>query len=65
MIKTFEELRSHILEDKHDMMEHSINELEESTEFSRGRVVGYIWALNNILAELRASLKYGEPEELE
>jgi hypothetical protein len=65
MIKTFEELKSHISDLRQDSLEAMADRLEESTEFNRGGWCGYISAYDDILAILRTSLKYGEsPEEL-
>ncbi len=65
MIKTFEELRSHIWDERQHMLELIAESLEESSEFARGRWAGYICGYDEILSVLRTSLKYGEPEELE
>ena len=39
MIKTFEELRSEILDERQFILEHIAECLEESTEFNRGEWV--------------------------
>lgn len=65
MIKTFEELRTRIWEERQYMLEHIAENLEESTEFMRGQWSGEIVAYDCMLDTLRNSLKYGEPEELE
>lgn len=64
MIKTFEELRSHIWDLRQQSLECMVERLEESTEFNRGGWRGYINAYDDILSILRTSLKYGEPEKL-
>jgi hypothetical protein len=66
MIKTFEELRSHIWDERQGILEHIAENMEESTAFTRGKWSGHILAYEDILSVLRNSLKYGEPpEELE
>lgn len=65
MIKTFEELRSQIWAERQYELENIIDWLEGSTEYTRGRLEGKIMAYDEVLATLRTSLKYGEPEELE
>jgi hypothetical protein len=64
MIKTFEELRSHIWDQRQYELENIIDWLEGSTEYTRGRLEGMIMTYDAILSTLRTSLKYGEPEEL-
>lgn len=65
MIKTFEELRTHIWEERQHWLERIAESLEESTEFNRGSWTGLIMAYDDVLSTLRTSLKYGEPEELQ
>lgn len=65
MIKTFEQLRSHIWDERQFVLGHMADCLKESTEFERGKWSGEIDAYNCVLDLLRTSLKYGEPEELE
>ena len=65
MIKTFEQLRSHIWDERQHRLEAIPEEMEYSSEFERGRWTGIISAYDDILSELRTTLKYGEPEELE
>ena len=65
MIKTFEQLRSHIWEQRQCELDNIIDWLEGSTEYTRGRLEGMIMAYDDVLSTLRTSLKYGEsPEEL-
>jgi len=49
MIKTLEGLRSKILELKQDSRDHWIDNLEESTEFTRGSFVGEDRAFHLVL----------------
>lgn len=61
-IKNFEELREHIMEERHAVMESLVDRIEESTEFERGRYVGMIHALDDVNGTLRNILKYGVEE---
>lgn len=64
MIKTFEQLSSHIWDERQHWLETIPERLEESTEFNRGTWLGILMAYDEVLSVLRTSLKYGEPEEL-
>ena len=66
MIKTFEQLRSHIWDERQYILELIPESMEDATEFERARWVGMIYVYDDILSELRNTLKYGElTEELE
>ena len=58
-IKNFEELREHLWEERHAVMECLVDRLEDTTEFERGRYVGMIHAFDDVNGTLRNILKYG------
>jgi len=53
MIKTFEELQSKVLEFKQDSRDYCLENLEESTELTRGIFVGEDIAYDAVLCLLR------------
>lgn len=59
-IKTFEQLREHIWQERQDCIEILIDRLGEIEEFDIGRWRGEIDAYGNMLDTLRNILKYGE-----
>lgn len=58
-IETFEELRDHLLEEKYFVSDSLLENLEELTEFQRGRYRGELDAYQDIIDTLRNILKYG------
>lgn len=62
MIKTFEELRERIREEKFDAFEHIIDMYTERTETQRAMDIGYIHGLNWVIGELRSIIKYGDED---
>lgn len=62
-IKTFDELRSYLVETRADLLECLYDRQEESTEFQRGWWSGQIAATEDIIEILRRILKYGEDVE--
>lgn len=61
-IKTFEELRDYLWEERQGLLEILHERLEELTEFQRGSYHGEINAYSDVLSTLRSILKYGEVE---
>lgn len=61
-IKTFEELRDYLWEEKNTTMEMLTDRLSELSRFDQGRFVGEIQGYQNVLDILRNSLKYGDVE---
>lgn len=61
-IKTFEELRDHIWEEKSANMEMLAERLGELSRFDQGRFVGEIQGYQNVLDVIRNSMKYGDVE---
>lgn len=59
-IKNFEQLRDYLWEDKQSCYEDLVENLEEWSEFQRGRAVGYIHGIQEVMDILRHHLKYGE-----
>ncbi len=61
-IKTFEELRDVIAEEKHCTLEVLADRLGELSRFEQGRYAGEIMGYQFVLDILRNSLKYGDVE---
>lgn len=62
MIKTFEELRSHVWVMRQNTLELLYETLEESTEFQRASYHGAIYGYDEVLDALRDIIKYGDVE---
>jgi hypothetical protein len=58
LIKNFEELREHLFEDKHAIMENMVDSLDDCNPLLIGRFQGQIWALDSVIATLRNIFKY-------
>lgn len=61
-IKTFEDLRDDLREEKQCLQEYLADEYVEMEEESRLIVVGQIRALSSILEQLRGIIKWGDVE---
>jgi hypothetical protein len=59
-IKTFEDFRSYLQDERYDALESLADRIEELTEFQRGSYHGEIATYDNMLGLLRDILKYGE-----
>lgn len=62
IIKTFDELREHLWQEKNDTMEMLTDRLSELSRFEQGRLVGEIHGYQNVMDILRNSMKYGDVE---
>lgn len=62
VLKTFEELRDYLYEEKQHACERLVENLEELTPFQLGRIQGAIGAWDEILNVLRNTMKYGDVE---
>ena len=61
-VKTLEELRDVIAEEKHCTLELLAERLSELNRFEQGRYAGEIMGYQWVLDVLRNSLKYGDVE---
>lgn len=61
-IKNFEELREHLIDEKHSIMEDLLERLDDLNEFERGRYQGAYRTIDGVIATLRNILKYGVEE---
>lgn len=61
-IKTFEELRDYLWEERQDLAESLIDTLDETTEFDRGNFHGQYIAYSSFIRLLRDILKYGDAD---
>lgn len=61
-IKTFEDLRDDLCEEKQCLQEYLADEYVEMEEESRLIIVGQIRALSSILEQLRGIIKWGDVE---
>jgi hypothetical protein len=61
-IKTFEELRDYLWEEKTATLEMLADRLPELSRFEQGRFVGQIQGFQEVMDVLRNSLKYGDVE---
>ncbi len=59
-IRTFEDLRNHVYDEKINALECLSERLEELTEFQRGSYHGEVMTYDNLLHLLQNILKYGE-----
>jgi hypothetical protein len=62
-VKNLEELREFIAEEKYEIMEALVNNLEDSTEYQRGRSCGFVMAYDEIMGLIRDSLKHCDDAE--
>jgi hypothetical protein len=61
-IKTFEQLREVIWEEKQGISEVLIDRLEELSDFELGMYKGQIMEMDHVLELLRKIIKYGDSE---
>jgi len=61
-IKTFEELRDHLWEERAYLRDKLMDRLEDITEFERGTYYGRDTELSSMIELLRNSMKYGDVE---
>lgn len=57
-MEAIEELRGHIYAEKYLYLKCIIDEMQDSTEFSRGMSVGYISAIDQILDQITRIMKH-------
>ncbi len=59
-MEELEKLREHLFSEKECETERLIENLEDSSEFGRGRASGYIAGIQEALDYIRNRLKYGD-----